>query len=218
MKSFDFEDDLPDPRVFQAPGWVKEDGHDLPVSPEKPTIHDKLQVVLDAAPLGSDHALVRERIGPDDKHVPIYPEFHFDSPSGNSQRSWLGALLMGLFNLSPFLNFIEEADNKNVFNDHIFTGLNALAKTFRRRPNDQQEDEELHQEMYSRLATFWQCVKTKGPNGTEPFHAEANACHVPEFLHFLFKRMEHAQLRQGAPGRDDVWVPWKQKRKISREN
>lgn len=203
MADFDMEDELLDPAVIQAPGWVKEDGYDLPISPEKPAIHAKLQVVLDAVPLGSDHALIRERIGPYDTHIPIYPGFTRSEPSSNTHRSWLGALLMALFNLSPFLNFIEEAANNKAFNDHIIIGLHSMAKTFHRRSNDQLEDEELEDGIWSRLETFWQCIMTEGPNGVGRFWP--NYCHVPEFLNYLFKRLERAQLRQGqAGGGDDV--------------
>ena len=203
MADFDMEDELLGPAVIQAPGWAQEDGHDLPISPEKPAVHEKLQVVLDAAPLGSDHALIRERIGPYDTHLPIYPGATSGKPSSNTDRSWLGAILMALFNLSPFINFIEEAANNKAFNDHIFIGLHSLAQSFHRRGNDQLEDEEWEQDLWSGIQTFWQCIKTEGPNGGEPFPDQY--CHVPEFLYYLFDRLERAQLLQNqAGGGDDV--------------
>lgn len=192
--------DTSDPALIQAPAWPHEDGYDLPVSQEKPAVDDELQVVLDAAPLGSDHALVRERIGELDTHTPIYP----DATSNGTNRSCYGAILMALFNLSPFLNFIEDAANKKAFNDHIFVGLHSLAEAFRSQGDDQQEDEgQQSGEVWSLLENLWQYLQVQGGSEAEPWRADA--FHAAGFLDRLFSRLESAQLQQGqvADG-DDV--------------
>lgn len=191
--------DKPDPALIQAPAWVHEDGYDLPVSQEKPAVADELQVVLDAAPLGPNHALVRERTGAYDTHNPIYPNL----TSNGTNRSYYGALLMALFNLSPFLNFIEEAANKKAFNDHIFVGLHALAKAFHNQGEDQQEDEENQGgAVWSLTETVWQYLQAEGKSQAGPW--KGDTFHPSDFLDHLFSRIDFAELQPGQFGGSDV--------------
>lgn len=196
-----------DPWWFQAPGWVQEDGRDLQVSTDKPEINDELKQVLDAAPLSPDHALLRERIGRYDTHVPIFPGPARDgNPRSNTTRSWFGAVLMALFDLSPFLNFIEEAAKSKHFKDPIFIGLNSLAEHFHRRGElDRLEDEDLEQEVRSRTETLWACIKAAKDGTNEAGEFSDNFCHVPELLNYLLHRLERARPQQDkANSGDDV--------------
>ncbi|POS76403.1 hypothetical protein DHEL01_v205204 [Diaporthe helianthi] len=209
----DYDDDMQhdlfeDPQYLQVPDWVHEDGHDLPISPEKPEIHAELQVVLDAAPLGSEHALVRERISPNDTHIPIFPGYTTVLPLSITNRSYFGAVLMALFDLSPFLNFIEEAANNKHFDDPIATGLHSLAQVFRRQGQDGVlQTDDLKKEVWSRTETLWNCIRTRKDElyGAEIFHE--TVCHVPEFINYLMQRFELArplQTRDEAGSGDDV--------------
>ncbi|KAG8167765.1 hypothetical protein KVR01_003454 [Diaporthe batatas] len=202
MAAYYKRDDLRDPWYLQAPRWVQED-HELPISPEKPEIHDELQKVLDAAPLSPDHALLKERIGQYDTHIPIHPGPTRGEPRTLTSRSWFGAALMALFDLSPFLNFIEEAANSKHFNDSIFVGLHSLAQAFHQRGYDGLNEDELKQEVWSRTETLWNCIQTEklGPDDPEKF--KGNACHVPEFINYLLQRLEHAKSLQDEAGSGD---------------
>lgn len=195
------------PWFFQAPRWVEEDGHDLKVSPEKPKIHNEFQKVLDAEPLTRDHALVKERIHHYDVHSPILPGPAPDgNPRYNNTRSWFGAVLMTLFNLSPFLNFIEEAANNRRFNDPIFIGLRSLAKYFRLEGQLLALGwDVLDHEVQSRAETLWNCIKTRKEGTDDPAVFADPVCHVPLLINYLLKRLEHAQpLRGGADRGDNV--------------
>lgn len=194
MADHDMTDES-DPALIQAPGWLDMDGHDLQISSEKPAIDDELRVVLDAAPLGPDHALVRERIGQYDTHTPIYP----GDTSYGTTRSYYGALLMALFNLSPFLNFIEDAANSKAFNDPIFVGLHSLAQAFHKHGEHQEADEKDQKEkVWSLVETLWEYITAEGASQVGPWKAES--LHPAELLYHILSRLELAQLQQGQVG------------------
>lgn len=182
-----------EPTKLQAPGLLEEDGHDLPISPDRPVIHDRLQAVLQSTPVGPGHSLLRERISDGGMLCPIYPTQGTDTTD-------FGATLMALFNITPFLNFLEEAVNKKAFNDPLIEGLHALAQSFRGWQAGEKTREEQLEAVEARKRLVWECIRTERA-GQLPLIQEVP---VPDLINWLFQRIETAELRHGQAGGDDV--------------
>lgn len=187
--------DAEDPARIQAPGLYKADGHDLPISQARPAIHDKLKAVLESPPPGPRHTLVKDRVAQFDRLFPIYPR-------PGTTETFFGATLMALFNVSPFLNFIQEASEKKAYNDPLITGLYGLAQSFRGwRPGE--EAEENQQESIKKWQqVVWNTISS--PKADEPAPFKVGMMAVPEFIRYLFQRIENAEPRQGQDGGDGV--------------
>lgn len=184
-----------DPARIQAPGLLKEDGHDLPISPARPAIHDTLQAVLDSAPVGPGHALVRERVDENDRLCPMYSQYR--------DETFFGATLMALFNVSPFLNFLEEAVEKKATNDPLLVGLHRLARSFRGWEGNQETENKQQDAVKSLMGTVWACIKNKRAGQPPPFKFGPTL--VQSFIYYLFERMENGEFQQqGRAGGDDV--------------
>lgn len=184
------------PERIQAPGLLEEYGCDLPVSPARPLIHDRLQAVLDSAPMGPGHALVRVRVEEYDRLCPILPR--------NVDGTFYGATLMALFNISPFLNFLEEAHKKNAFYDPLLEELHGLAESFRGWRKDDETEQEQQKAVQSRKRGVWQHITDRRAGQPAAFSGLSSPTPVPDFIRYLFERIEHAELRQGQGGGDDV--------------
>lgn len=190
--------DGPDPTQIQAPGLLEEDGHDLPISSARPAdTHDTLQAVLESAPLGPGNFLVRERVSENDRLCPMY--------SDHENRTYFGAALMALFNVSPFLNFLEEAVEKKAFNDPLLVGLHRLARSFRGWEKGEEAEEKQQDSIQSLMATIWGHITAPPKAGQPPpFKFGPAATIVYDFIHYLFERIEHGELQQGQAGGDYV--------------
>lgn len=188
--------DAEGPERIQAPGLLEEYGRDLPVSPARPLIHDRLQAVLDSTSVGPGHALVRVRVGEYGRLYPILPR-------NNADGTFYGATLMALFNISPFLNFLEEAHKKNTFCDPLLEELYGLAESFRGWRHDKTEQEQ-QEAVQSRKRAVWQHITDRRAGQPAAFSGFNSLTPVPDFIRYLFERIEHAELRQGQGGGDDV--------------
>lgn len=185
-----------DPTRIQAPGLLKEDGHDLPISPARAAVHDTLQAVLDSAPVAPGHSLIRERVDENDRLCPMYSEY--------VDRTFFGATLMALFNVSPFLNFLEEAVEKNAFNDPLLDGLYRLARSFRGWAEGEDTENKQQDAVNNLMGTVWECIKNKRTGQPPPFNFGPADNIVHNFIYYLFDRIEKAELQQGQAGGDDV--------------
>lgn len=190
-----------DPEQIQAPGFVEEDGHDLPISPARPPIHDRLQAVLDAAPLGPGHALVRNRIRESDRLSPIPPY-----PGPDYRPEPVAATLMALFNVSPFLNFLEDVAKKNASHDPLLAGLHALARSFRGWRGLAEDEKKQQEEIASLWGIIWNIMNTNRP---VPARSElpqkldgGPAFREAEFISYLFRTIEHGDLQLYQAGGD----------------
>lgn len=187
--------DAADPRDIQAPGLYKADGHDLPISHARPAIHDKLQAVLGSPPLGPGHTLVKDRVAQFDRFFPIYPR-------PGTTETFFGATMMALFNVSPFLNFIQEASEKKAYNDPLMTGLYGLAQSFRGwRPGEEDEGKQ-QEDIKHWQQVVWNAISN--PKADEPAPFRIGVMPVLEFIRYIFQRIENAELRQGQDGGNGV--------------
>lgn len=186
-----------DPERIQTPGLLEEYGRDLPISPARPLIHDRLQAVLDSPPVGPGHALVRVHVNKYERLCPICPRNGVDG-------TWYGATLMALFNISPFLNFLEEAHKKNAFFDPLLEELHGLAESFRGWRQDEGAEEKQQEAVQSRKRAVWNQFTDRRAGQPAAFSGLNSPTPVLDFIRYLFERIEHAELRQGQGGGDDV--------------
>ncbi|KAG6354107.1 hypothetical protein INS49_005078 [Diaporthe citri] len=197
--------DGPDPARIQAPGLLEEDGHDLPISPARPAIHDTLQAVLESAPVGPGHSLVRERVDENDRLCPMYPN--------DGRGTFFGTTLMALFNVSPFLNFLDEAVEKKAFNDPLLVGLHRLAQSFRGWEKGEETEDKQQDSVESLMKTVWACITNPQRAGKlPPFKFGPADTIVLNFITYLFERIENGELQQSQTGGDyvDLSIRFKQ--------
>lgn len=116
--------------------------------------------------------------------------------------SEFGATLMALFNISPFLNFLEEAVNKKAFNDPLIEGLHFLARSFRGWQAGEETHEKQQEAVEARRKLVYECLTAERAGQPKPF--SARDLPIPNFIWYLFDRIEKAELRQDQAGGDDV--------------
>lgn len=186
-----------DPALVQAPGLFKADGHDLPVAQERPAIHESLQAVLDLPALSAGHELVKERVNPYDRFCPMYiNDLPRVVPNWIPSHTYLGATLMALCNVSPLLNFLDEAERKKVFSDPFMDALTGLARSFRGWQPDEEAEKDQQKSVISRFGIMRQY--TNGMVQGHPGLANEPGFQCMDFIDYLFRKIQHAQLMQGS--------------------
>lgn len=111
------------PPSIQTPGYPVQDGHDLPTGVALADVDDNLQAILQLPPFGNDNALFRETINSGDQLLPL--------PHKPKNTCYRNSALAALFNVSPFLNFLDEVAQQSNERNSVLNSLKLLADTFR---------------------------------------------------------------------------------------
>lgn len=122
----------------------------------------------------------------------------------DGRGTFFAATLMALFNVSPFLNFLEEAVEKKAFNDPLLVGLHRLARSFRNWEQGEETEEKQRDAVETLMNTVWASITNSRAGQPPPFRAGPINTIVIDFIHYLFKRIEDCELQQGQAGGDDA--------------
>ncbi|KAI3392191.1 hypothetical protein diail_6082 [Diaporthe ilicicola] len=200
------------PTQMQTPRLPEKDGHDLPSATgeaNRPTYHDNLQRILASPPLENGDVLLQETIQETDRLFPLMPQ----RPDIRG-ISWFSSALMALFNISPFLDFLNEVRRRGPCSDPVLEALLDLGQSFRNWHSDESTAADQRAAIGRKLRNVGVIIgdnRVDQPPSYQGMTGEGGLPHAIEFTSYLMKRIGTAKFQgNNVPNEVDLSIRFKQ--------